>query len=193
MLVGARTTYTDIGVATRNFTVGARLQPGTLPALFGIPAHELTNRSVSIADVLGSPPAALHNALAAQAPHAAIRAIEAFLTDRLRASRPIDARLTTLVNAANNEGLTVRHAAESLHLSGRTVRYWSQQHVGMGMKRLWRIRRLHRALWQNVQQPMVGWARIAADAGYTDQSHLIRDCKALLGESPKAFSARAHG
>ena len=30
-----------------------------------------------------------------------------------------------------------------------------------------------------------------AEAGYADQSHLVRDCRAFLGEPPTSFAARA--
>jgi AraC-like DNA-binding protein len=192
VLVGARTTYMDINVSGRRFTVGVRLRPGALPALFGVPADELTDGSVALADVLGRLPAESYDDLAAGDAHAAAKSFIAFLADRTRVNRPIDARIATLVRAAT-EPATVRAAAEAMDLSERTVRYWSRQHVGMGMKQLWRIRRLHHALCLGLQRPDAGWARVAADTGYADQSHLIRDCRAFLGEPPTVFAARAQG
>ncbi|GAB5535541.1 MAG: helix-turn-helix domain-containing protein [Rubricoccaceae bacterium] len=192
VLVGARTTYVDADVSNRRFTVGVRLQPGTLPALFGVSANELTDRSATLADVLGRDPAEAYDALATEDAHAAIRSLAAFLADRTRVSRPVDDRMAALVRAGEESPATIRHAAEALDLSDRTVRYWSRQHVGMGMKRLWRIRGLHRALQLGLQQPEIGWSRIAIDAGYADQSHLVRDCRSFLGEPPTAFLARAH-
>ena len=191
MLVGARTTYADIDVSGRRLTVGVRLRPGALPALFGVPAHELTDRSVPLADVLGRASAELYDALAAADADAAVRSLIASLDDRTREGQSIDARITTLVRTATRRPATVRDAAEAVDLSERTVRYWSQQHVGMGMKRLWRIRRLHHALHFALQSSNAGWARAAAEAGYADQSHLVRDCRAFLGEPPTVFAARA--
>jgi AraC-like DNA-binding protein len=37
------------------------------------------------------------------------------------------------------------------------------------------------------------WARIAADAGYHDQAHLIADFRQLIGLTPGAFFRRAGG
>lgn len=37
------------------------------------------------------------------------------------------------------------------------------------------------------------WARIAVDAGYYDQSHLIADFQELVGLTPGAFLERAGG
>ena len=36
-----------------------------------------------------------------------------------------------------------------------------------------------------------GWARTAAEAGYADQSHLIRDFHTFTGETPGQFLARS--
>jgi len=41
-----------------------------------------------------------------------------------------------------------------------------------------------------IESPHIGWARIAATTGYFDQSHLIRDFRLLLGETPRTFLAR---
>jgi AraC-like DNA-binding protein len=35
------------------------------------------------------------------------------------------------------------------------------------------------------------WSRIAADAGYYDQAHLIADFRDLVGLTPSAFAKRA--
>jgi AraC-like DNA-binding protein len=32
---------------------------------------------------------------------------------------------------------------------------------------------------------------VAREAGFTDQAHLVREFRALLGETPGAFAARA--
>jgi len=154
-------------------------------------ADELTNRAVVLEDVVGRVPAEAYDMLAAEDEHEVIRALDSFLADRIRTSRSIDPRITMLVQGASDELATVRDAAEALNLSERTVRYWSQQNVGMGLKRLWRIRRLHRALRLGLRRSDGGWARIAAEAGYADQAHFARECRALLGEPPTVFAARA--
>src|SRR4029079_15612680 len=45
-VVGARTQYIDVDCSHRTLTVGARRLPGAIPALFDVPARELTNRSI---------------------------------------------------------------------------------------------------------------------------------------------------
>jgi AraC-like DNA-binding protein len=39
-------------------------------------------------------------------------------------------------------------------------------------------------------QPAKTWSSIAADVGYFDQSHLVRDFRDIVGVTPSAFAAR---
>lgn len=37
----------------------------------------------------------------------------------------------------------------------------------------------------------VGWAKLAADLGYADQAHLVRDFTATVGTPPAAYARAA--
>lgn len=188
-LVGARTRHLDVDLSGRRLTVGVRLRPGAVRSLFGPSADEFTDRSYAVADVLGREPAEVLDALAETDPSAAVQSVGRFLDRLVARHRPVDPRVAALV-AAERLG-SVDEAARELGLPARTVRYLSREHLGMGLKRTWRIRRLHRALTLGLERPQRGWAQVAAATGYADQPHLIRDCRAFLGETPAAFVARA--
>jgi AraC-like DNA-binding protein len=59
--------------------------------------------------------------------------------------------------------------------------------VGLTPKLYYRIRRFHQA-WQLVRKADApNWAAVAAECGYFDQSHLIRDFCAFSGLSLQAY------
>ncbi|RUT96552.1 AraC family transcriptional regulator, partial [Mesorhizobium sp. USDA-HM6] len=55
-------------------------------------------------------------------------------------------------------------------------------------KTLSRIVRFNRALSLSKRQEGE-WAGIAADCGYADQAHLVREFRLLAGETPTALAA----
>ena len=61
--------------------------------------------------------------------------------------------------------------------------------MGLGIKDMARIARLHAALSLVERQPGLGGAEIAAACGFSDQAHLIRECRAWTGRTPARFAA----
>lgn len=193
-VVGARPAFVDdTNRSRRAFTIAVRLRPGVLPALFGVPAHELTGRSVPAAFLVREVARDALARLEDATPTDAMHCVAGFVTACAARGRPVDARARWLGCATEGEIGSVRHIAEHLVLGERGVRAWSATHLGLGARRWLSIRRLHRAMELRLTQPAVAWSRVAALAGFADQSHLVRDCRALLGEAPSAFAARATG
>jgi len=60
--------------------------------------------------------------------------------------------------------------------------------VGLTPKVYCRVQRFQRAL---AAPPTTGWAAVAADAGYSDQPHLVRDFRAIAGLTPSKYRALA--
>ncbi|MFJ6163937.1 DUF6597 domain-containing transcriptional factor [Micromonospora orduensis] len=61
------------------------------------------------------------------------------------------------------------------------------EHVGVGPKWVIRRYRLQEAVEQAAGGPL-NWADLAADLGYSDQAHLVRDFTAVAGVSPAAYA-----
>ena len=74
----------------------------------------------------------------------------------------------------------VDRLAEDLGLSERQLRRRCRAAVGYGPKTLQRVLRLRRFL----QGDRADLGRAAFDAGYSDQAHLTRECRTLIGLSP---------
>ncbi len=74
--------------------------------------------------------------------------------------------------------------------SGLSVRHFQRrfkQMTGQNPKHYARVCRVAHAVWLKEVNADLTWTAIAADVGYADQSHFIRDFKALSGMIPRDF------
>ena len=79
------------------------------------------------------------------------------------------------------DGIAAGTGTSARHLR-RTVR----RRAGVSLKQYGRTMRFLAAVAQADRAPVPRWARIAADAGFCDQSHLVRESRALCGMAPAA-------
>ncbi|MFJ6729777.1 DUF6597 domain-containing transcriptional factor [Streptomyces sp. NPDC091281] len=122
--------------------------------------------------------AALDAFLLARAPRPDPRSERAMaLADRVRADRAIR-RVTDLARA---EGCSVR----------QLQRLFAAE-VGVSPKWVILRYRIHEALERAETSADLDWAGLAADLGYADQAHLVRDFKATVGVPPTAYAPRPH-
>jgi AraC-like DNA-binding protein len=73
-------------------------------------------------------------------------------------------------------------------VTSRHLRRAFAEHIGIGPKDFARTVRLQRAV--RLSRTSQDWSRIAAEAGYYDQAHLIADFHELVGVTPGAFAKR---
>jgi AraC-like DNA-binding protein len=79
---------------------------------------------------------------------------------------------------------SVEGLASALELSRRHLNRRFQGSVGWTPRDFKRLARFARAWRIACAGPVASWAAVAADAGYFDQAHLVRDFKDLAGETP---------
>jgi AraC-like DNA-binding protein len=186
VVVGARSRFADISLAGRALTLGVRLQPGALSLLARLPASDFTDRSVSIADVLGARGKLLIEWLAEQRSAAqTLHVLAQFLGNEFDSRESCD-ELGTLVTDNDR----AKDLAADLGQPSRTLYARMKERVGLAPKHLLRIRRIHRTL-KLCRDRRMPWAELSAVCGFADQSHLVREFQDLLGESPSAWQARA--
>ena len=82
---------------------------------------------------------------------------------------------------------SVRELARRLGRSVRTLQRVFAEDVGLSPKTLLRITRIQRALALARASTPLRWSAIAVRAGYHDQSHFVRDFRALVGCAPSEF------
>jgi AraC-like DNA-binding protein len=137
--------------------------------------------------------AALARAVAAE-PDVA-RAAE-LLEDALRpllpaAPDPAARQAARAVELAERDRALVRvdQLAERLGTGRRTLHRLFTEHVGLGPAWVLRRYRLHEVAARALSGDPVDWARLAAELGYTDQAHLVRDFTATVGTPPARYAA----
>lgn len=171
------------------FTI--RFQPGGFHTLFGIPMTALVNEGVPIGDIIGVAAADVRDAvLAARSFDDRVAAAHYWLGRRLETASPVDrvGRLATALQRAGGR-LPIRALARRAELSDRQFTRRFERQVGLTPKLFARTVRLHATLDAKARMPAATWTQLAHDAGYADQAHFVRDCRALAGGTPAGFFA----
>jgi AraC-like DNA-binding protein len=81
---------------------------------------------------------------------------------------------------------TIQELSDVMAMSERQVERLFQKHIGLSPKFYCRIIRFN-AIFHLFSQGEPGWAELAYEAGFADQSHFIRNFKAFTGEEPSVY------
>ncbi|MCF3120041.1 helix-turn-helix domain-containing protein [Streptomyces arenae] len=159
--------------------VGIRFYPGTAPAFLGVPAHELRDQRVELADLWT---AAEARRLAERVDGAGdpMAVLEAVALERAADAGPPDPLLAHVVRSLD-AGRSVARTAADAGVNARLLHRRSLPAFGYGPKTLARVLRLQRAL--ALARDGLPYADTAAVAGFADQAHLARDVKELTGRA----------
>ena len=171
--------------------VGVRFRPAAGGQVLGLPLSELRDRRVPLADVLRGRdlPARLSADLSlADLSPAAAAARLLDLTGRLLTDGAADPAITHAATLLRDPAARTENIAEQVGLSERQLRRRSQAAAGYGPKTLQRVLRFQRFVRLLDASPVLpDLAGSAASAGYADQPHLTRECRALSGHTPAAL------
>ncbi|MEV0717568.1 helix-turn-helix domain-containing protein [Asanoa sp. NPDC050611] len=176
MVAGPDTTAGLSDLTAGDLVIGLRFPPGTGPAVFGLPAGELTDQRVPL-DVLW-PAATVREIADGMAAGGGGDLLDRLAEARLRAAGGPDPRAQVITRSLA-AGATVTATAAEVGLTERALHRTSRDLYGYGPKTLARILRLRRAL--ALLRAGAPKATAAADAGYADQPHLSREVRALAG------------
>lgn len=106
---------------------------------------------------------------------------------------PMTGPLNAIVGHIQDDRTIVRvgDLATRLGTTDRQLQRLFAEHVGLGPKWVIKRCRVHEAVERATRSPEVDWADLAAQLGYADQSHLVRDFTAAVGTSPGRYAKRA--
>jgi AraC-like DNA-binding protein len=164
--------------------VGVRLRPGSTRAMLGEAAIALADRTVPLEALWGNAARIATLRLETSGPEQAISVLCSVIAERGRTQLHEPDRLIPRVVELAGFQRTVRDIANDVGLSERQLFRRCVDEVGYGPKHLVRVLRLQRLLGLARRLPDASLAGLAAAAGYTDQSHMSRECRALTGVTP---------
>jgi AraC-like DNA-binding protein len=187
LLGGARSGYYVREFSGASCSVGAVFHPGAARCLFGASADEIAERHTPLEDVWNAAARSLRAQLQ-ETPRAEDRLalLEAALAARLPRVRGLHPAIASVLG----ERAGTWSVAEAVRHSGVSHRRFIalfRETVGLPPKTWLRVQRFQQVLSAMGQGSGVSLAALAADAGYSDQSHFNRDFLAFTGVTPQAY------
>ncbi|HET6356644.1 helix-turn-helix domain-containing protein [Streptomyces sp.] len=196
----------------RGRVCGVQFRPGGFrPFAPGRPVSDWTGQRLPVADVLtgaantaGAGPDTAGAILGPEAEDERVAALDAFLLGLEPAADPQALRAMELVDLVRRDR-TIRRVAELAEAEGvsaRSLQRLFAAYVGVGPKWVILRYRIHEALERAEAAEdaaaeggggasdagALDWAALAAELGYSDQAHLVRDFTATVGVPPTAYA-----
>ena len=166
----------------RDHVFGVTFRPGCFRPFLGTSVSTITDRVVPATVLFGQDlPTTLD-----------VPAVEAFLLKHLPAddSRMRAAAAAVELITQDKTVTTVERLADELGTNMRALQRLFAEYVGIGPKWVIRRYRLHEVTARMAAGRTTDWAALAADLGYADQGHFIRDFKNMFGEPPTWYAQR---
>jgi AraC-like DNA-binding protein len=173
-------------------TTGVRFRPGVAPGLLGFAASELRDAEASAVEALGPEGRTLDQRLAdADGDLGVVRqalcdVVKARLRAAPRGPRAVGRAIALFESSGGT--LAVYEVAACLGVGERQLERLFHRWVGYGPKMFARVVRTRRATRAIARGTIASWASLAADCGYVDQAHLVREFRALTGVTPRLYA-----
>jgi AraC-like DNA-binding protein len=160
--------------------IGVRFNPGRAAAFLRIPLAEITDARIP----LGAIWKGWSDSVIERADF--IETLETELLRRLDPDRDrrVDAAIARIVR--DNGNVRIDPLARDIGISRQHLARQFLHHVGVSPKTFARVVRF-RKLTESLNARTEGWADVALEHGFYDQSHLIADFRELAGTTPDAF------
>lgn len=181
---GTTTAPQSVTLASGAHYLGVRFHPGQSRHFLRAAAAELTDTHASAQGLLAFDLQDLPGQLAAGPVFARL---DVLLERHLQACPPSASNLDAAIHSLAVTGTPVAQAARVYGKSLRQFERQFQLDVGVGPKLYARIARFQRAARLLTRSPLT-LAELAADLGYSDQSHMSHEFRRFAGLSPAAYA-----
>ncbi len=176
-------------------SVGVRFRPGVAGLALDLDLGELGDARIPLADAIGPAAQPLLDRLAGQPLEERRRRLATWCVERWSTLRPDPAAEATLAWVSSVPHRSLDGLDRHLGMSSRTLQRLARRRFGYPPSTLARIVRFQRFCAAASTATAAGTRRrpsladLAAAAGYADQAHLGRDCRAITGSTPTEFLA----
>ena len=188
-ITGSHTASYVSEMAADEPAMAVHFRPGGAFPFFGIPLSDLENAHVGIDQVWGRAGIELHERLI-DAPTAAARfsILENFLLSRPWSSARRHPGVAAAIAAIeHNPSIRIADIRDLVGVSTKRLIALFRAEVGLSPKAYARIRRFQAAL-RLLGTGSAAGARIAADVGYFDQAHFVREFRSFTGMTPTQYA-----
>ncbi len=167
--------------------LGIGFHPHGASCLFQHPMQELAGSFTPLEDLSPALSRRVDEALQSHDPVAAMEMALWSAQECARSDHALVGEAVRLITATNG-GADLARLARHLGLSLRQLERRFLAVVGLPPKRFSRIHRFSH-VFRALEHHPGDWVATAVACGYYDQAHLIRDCKALSGQTPATLLA----
>jgi AraC-like DNA-binding protein len=170
--------------------VAVRLRAGGAWPFLGIPLREFTGQVVELEAILGPEINELRERLGEAADdEARFDLVENWLAERIRDRTPPTRSVNQALRLIHEGADAVRigRMADEIGISHKHLLREFDRCVGLTPKVLARLCSFQRVIHSIGQKPEVDWSGTAAQCGYYDQAHLIREFRAFSGLTPGSY------
>ncbi len=176
----------------QGWTIAAMTRPGGLGVLVAGSAADFTDRIVGLGQAVGVDEAALTEAITSEPDEAArVGVLAAALEQAVDPQRVQPASEVADLARLAETSRAIRHLADLCAAAGlgqRTLQRMFLHYAGVSPTWVIRRYRLLEAAEAVRDGSAVSWVQVAADLGYADQAHLIRDFRAAIGQTPARYA-----
>jgi len=195
LLVGPTTRHMSIAPTGSIRLIGIRFAPGGAFPFLSISPREVRDAAPALDDVAPPIESSVLEQIATASDGRAAAVLDAALGSRLASARRVtDRRVLASVRETYRAEIPFRVDAlvALTGLGARQIERTFRETMGFGPKTLCRLVRFQRVVRavEVTEQPK--WARIAAQYGYADQSHLARDFHEFAGTTLTAYLRELH-
>ena len=186
LLVGPRTDTFHVALDTKESYYGLRFWPYAAQPILGDQLERCREFIGPAASILPKLSGRLADFLPQQPDqHLVMNAFHRFAAEISTEIGPVDSVVQTAVKSMvqYKGNVPMSQLADELGISLRQLQRRFLAATGLKPKQFARLRRFRHAIAELLRDEPRPWASVAVDAGYADQSHLVREFTQLIGLS----------